>query len=271
MHTFLSDGVPSPQELVRACIDLGLDEISITDHDSIGAYPAAIEEAKGSNLRVVPGAELDCTYGDIELHMLAFHLDIDNLDLNAHLAQIQASRKRRAAEQADAINQFYGMTVIDLDAICARCQTFMNPHLIHAMIDHGLYNEFEPPDRYKKAQSWMKKNIHVKAVIEKPTADAMIRLIHRAGGVAMLAHPGYYVKDGYDLPKLVADLKEMGMNGIEVMYPYFQEDSREFPTMDAEREAIKMIRDLATRYDLQESTGSDAHELRQLRAFHSRS
>ena len=34
------------------------------------------------------------------------------------------------------------------EALCARCQTFMNPHLIHAMIDQGLYDEFEPPDHY---------------------------------------------------------------------------------------------------------------------------
>ena len=70
MHTFLSDGDPSPTELVRACIELGLDEISITDHDSIGSYPAVFDVAKGSKLKIVPGAELDCTLGDLEIHML---------------------------------------------------------------------------------------------------------------------------------------------------------------------------------------------------------
>lgn len=271
MHTFLSDGEPSPEDLVGACIELGLDEISITDHDSIGAYPAVFDMAKGSKMRIVPGAELDCTFGEIELHMLGFDLDIRNEALGAHLAQIQASRKRRAAQQAEAINAYYGRQVIDLEAICARCQTFMNPHLIHAMIDQGLYDEFEPADRYKKAQSWMKKNIRVSAVIEKPDAESMIRLIHAAGGVAVLAHPGYYVKDGYALPRLVEDLKALGMDGIEVDYPYFQEDSRDYPTPESEREAILMIRELARRYDLRESSGSDAHELKQLRAFHSRS
>lgn len=271
MHTYLSDGDPSPEELVRACIELGLDEISITDHDSIGAYPAVFDVAKGSKLRIIPGAELDCTFGEIELHMLGFGLDIENEALHTHLAQIQASRKRRAAEQADAINTHYGRKVVDLEAICARCETFMNPHLIHKMIDQGLFDEFEAPDRYKKAQSWMKKNISVNAVIEKPTAETMIRLIHDADGTAVLAHPGYYVKDGYDLPKLVADLSEMGMDGIEVVYPYFQDGSREFPTLEHEKEAVTMIRELGVRHGLHESTGSDAHQLEQLRAFHSRS
>lgn len=271
MHTYLSDGEPSPEELVRACLELNLDEISITDHDSIGAYPAVFDMVKRSKMRITPGAELDCTFGEIELHMLGFGLDIENAALNEHLAQIQASRKRRAAEQADAINAHYGKKVINLEAICARCQTFMNPHLIHEMIDQGLYDEYEVPDRYKKAQSWMKKNIRVNAVIEKPTAEAMIRLIHDADGTAVLAHPGYYVKDGYDLQKLVADLKEMGMDGIEVTYPYFQEDSREFPTLEHEKEAVQTIRDLGRKYELTESSGSDAHQLEQLRAFHSRS
>lgn len=271
MHTYLSDGSPSPEELVRACLELNLGEISITDHDSIGSYPAVFDVAKGSKMRIVPGAELDCTHGDIELHMLGFGLDIQNTALNEHLAQIQGARKRRAAEQADAINQHYGRKVIDLEAICARCETFMNPHLIHEMIDQKLFDSFEPPDRYKQAQSWMKKNIRVNSVIQKPAAEAMIRMIHDADGTAVLAHPGYYVKDGYDLQKLVADLKEMGMDGIEVVYPYFQEDSREFPTLEHEKHAVEMIHELAHKFELIESTGSDAHQLEQLRAFHSRS
>ena len=271
MHTYLSDGEPSPEELVRACLELNLDEISITDHDSIGAYPEVFDMVKRTRLRIIPGAELDCAFGEIELHMLGFGLDIENRALNAHLAQIQAARKRRAAEQADAINAHYGKKLINLEAICARCQTFMNPHLIHEMIEQGLFDEYEPPDRYKKAQSWMKQNIHVNAKIEKPTAEAMLRLIHDADGTAMLAHPGYYVKDGYDLAKMVADLKEMGMDGIEVVYPYFQEDSREFPTLEHEKEAVQMIRELGRKYELAESTGSDAHQIEQLRAFHSRS
>jgi predicted metal-dependent phosphoesterase TrpH len=276
MHTFLSDGEPSPQELVQACIDLNLDEISITDHDALGAYPAVFDIAKGSKLRIVPGAELDCTYGNLELHMLAFEVDIQNKPLNDHLAQIQKARKVRAAEQAEAINQYYARKVIHLDEICARCQTFMNPHLIHAMIDQGLFDDYQPPDRYKAAQQWMKQNIQVDSIIVKPTSEAMIKLIHQAGGIAVLAHPAYYSRDGLqgamkDLNTMIGNLKDMGMDGMEVVYPYCQEGSREFPTMDDERAAIAMLQEFALYYGLQETTGSDAHHIDQLRAYHSRS
>lgn len=271
MHTFLSDGTPSPAELVNACIELKLDEISITDHDSLGAYPEAFELAKGSRLRIVVGAELDCTFEDLEIHMLAFGLDFMNVDLNEHLAHMQATRRKRASEQAQAINRFHGKTVIDLETICARSQTFMNPHLIHAMIQQGLFDQFPSPDRYKQAQTWLKQNIQVDTVIEKPDVQNMLRLIHNAQGVAVLAHPGYYLKNGLDVNEMVRDLKEIGMDGIEVIYPYFQEGSREFPTIVHEKEAISIIRDLARQYELQETTGSDAHHLEQLRTFHSRS
>lgn len=271
MHTFLSDGTPSPAELVNACIELKLDEISITDHDSLGAYPEAFELAKGSQLRIVVGAELDCTFEDLEIHMLAFGLDFMNVDLNEHLAHMQATRRKRASEQAQAINRFHGKTVIDLETICARSQTFMNPHLIHAMIQQGLFDQFPSPDRYKQAQTWLKQNIQVDTVIEKPDVQSMLRLIHKAQGVAVLAHPGYYLKNGLDVNEMVRDLKEIGMDGIEVIYPYFQEGSREFPTIAHEKEAISIIHDLARQYELQETTGSDAHHLEQLRTFHSRS
>jgi predicted metal-dependent phosphoesterase TrpH len=270
MHTFLSDGTPSPVELVQACLDLQLDEISITDHDSIGAYPEVFEVARGSSLRILPGAELDCTYRDLEIHMLGIELDIHNVALKQHLSTIQVARKKRAQEQAEAINCFYGRTVIDLHTIFARCETFMNPHLIHAMIDQGLFDEFEPPDRYKKASGWMKENIRVESVIEKPTVETMMRLIHQAGGMAVLAHPGYYLKNGLDVSRMISDLKDLGMDGLEVTYPYFQEGSREFPTHAHEQEAISILKDLAHRYELRETTGSDAHQIEQLLQFHSR-
>jgi 3',5'-nucleoside bisphosphate phosphatase len=271
MHTYLSDGTPSPSELVKACLELNLHEISITDHDSIGSYPEVLDVAKNSSLRVIPGSELDCTYGTIEIHMLGLNLDIHNAALNQHLAEIQGARKRRAKEQADAINQYYGRTIVDLEKICAQCQTFMNPHLIHAMIDEGLFDQYHPADRYKQAQKWMKQNIRVESVIEKPTAETMLRLIHKAGGVGVLAHPGYYIKDGLDVPQMISDLKDMGMDGLEVQYPYCQESSREFPSLEEEREVIQTLHDMASRYELMETTGSDAHEIQQLFSWHSRS
>ncbi len=271
MHTYLSDGTPSPQDLVKACLELNLEEISITDHDSIGSYPEALEYAKGTNLRITPGAELDCTYGELEIHMLGLNLDTRNWALNEHLVSIQGARKRRAQEQADAINRFYGKQVINLDAICSRCQTFMNPHLIHALLDQGFYDEYHPADRYKKAQQWMKKNIRVDATIEKPTSEEMFRIIHQAGGIGVLAHPGYYLKDGINVHKMIDELKDMGMDGLEVIYPYFQEGSREFPSLEQEKEAIQILHELAVRYELIETTGSDAHELQQLVTWHSRS
>lgn len=271
MHTFLSDGEPSPSELVQACLDLKLDEISITDHDSVGSYPEAIELAKGTSLKIVPGAELDCTYSDIEIHMLGLYLDFQNIPLTRHLKNIQAARKKRAMEQAEAINAFYKRKVIDLEKIFARCQTFMNPHLIHEMMDQGLYDQYLPGDRYKQASVWMKENIRANTFVEKPTVEQMIGMIHGAGGIAVLAHPAYYLKNPRDLNRMVRDLKEFGMDGIEVVYPYCQEGSREFPTMAHEKEAVSNIQNLAISYGLQQTTGSDSHHLDQLRAFHSRS
>jgi predicted metal-dependent phosphoesterase TrpH len=271
MHTYLSDGTPSPPELVKACLNLKLEEISITDHDSIGSYPEVLDLAKNTSLRVIPGSELDCTYGDVEIHMLGLHLDIQNSALNQHLAEIQGARKKRAKEQADAINQFYGRMIVNLEKICSRCQTFMNPHLIHAMIDEGLFDEYHPGDRYKQAQKWMKQNIRVESVIEKPTAETMLRLIHKAGGIGVLAHPGYYMKDGLDVSQMISDLKDMGMDGLEVHYPYFQDSSREFPTLEHEKDTIQILHELANRYELKETTGSDAHEIQQLFSWHSRS
>lgn len=272
LHTFLSDGTPSPSEMVEACLDIGLTEISITDHDSIGAYPEVFGLAPAERLRIVPGCEFDCVHQEMELHMLGYGFDTGNRDLNRHLFGIQGARKRRALEQAEAINAIHGKPIIDLEKICARSQTFMNPHLIHAMIIEGLFDHYPTPDRYKQAQSWMKQNVRVDAIIQKPSAEEIIRLIHEAGGRAVLAHPAYYRKDGLSLDQLIQELKQMGLDGIEVVYPYFQGEgsARDFPTLEHERTTISVLHQLATRFDLKESSGSDSHEIEQLKAYHAR-
>ncbi len=82
-------------------------------------------------------------------------------------------------------------------------------------------------------------------------ADA-ISLVHRAGGCAFLAHPLLLQPDHQELEKLLADLKEQGLDGIEAIYEPFTEEQR------------SQLRDMARRLGMLVSAGTDRHDRKPL-------
>jgi predicted metal-dependent phosphoesterase TrpH len=97
-----------------------------------------------------------------------------------------------------------------------------------------------------------------------------VGLIVGAGGQAVLAHPGFLVREaGVDLLTLLAELQPAGLSGLEVEYPY-RYTGPHFADEASEREMVEELRRLAERRGLQATRGSDAHSVAQLGAFHGR-
>ena len=89
----------------------------------------------------------------------------------------------------------------------------------------------------------------------------MIELITGAGGTAVLAHPGYYVKDhGMDLPRALSAMKEMGLAGVECDYPY-HERSRSLFDPSAAREMVELVAAATRGASLRATRGTDCHSL----------
>lgn len=262
IHTLVSDGDAAPEALLLAAKESGLKRISFTDHDAIGAYRHfgdIFTRARDLGLDLVAGIELDTDYQNNEVHLLGYKINLNDDALNAHLNLTQGLRKQRVALQIELINRHFGKLVVDpAQVIVPNRDTLMKPHLVHAMLNLKLFSD------YKEANRWLSDNAKVSVIVPKlPLADG-VRMIRNAGGEAILAHPGYLMKEkGISLDALLAELVPPGLSGIEVEYPYMG-TSPLFPDLASEQATIRELHVLAGRYKLKTTRGSDAHSVEAL-------
>jgi hypothetical protein len=265
LHTLVSDGENTPTEMLAAAGEAGLKRVSFTDHDALGAYRHfgdIFTHARGLGIDLVAGIELDTVYQGREVHLLGYGFNLDDGGLNAHLESTRGLRRERVTRQIELINRHFGRKVVDpARVLIPNRDTLMKPHLVHAMLDLKLFAE------YREAAHWVSENARVDVIVPKlPIADA-IRLLRKAGGDAVLAHPGYLVREmEIPLESLLKELIPFGLSGIEVEYPY-QGTSPVFPNLVAQRAMIDDLHALAKRFKLKETQGSDAHDTEALKKF----
>ena len=96
MHTKLSDGNLSVEELLTLCKRKGLRCISITDHDNLDSYNLAVEPAKEIGLEIIPGIEISAVWQGKDIHILGYFCDPTNLALNMELQDFAKQRVTRA-------------------------------------------------------------------------------------------------------------------------------------------------------------------------------
>ncbi|MBP7297451.1 MAG: PHP domain-containing protein, partial [Acidobacteria bacterium] len=154
LHTEVSDGRWLPTDIFRTAARLGIDEISITDHDAVGAYihfGDVRRDAAAAGIRLVPGVELDSAHGGVEIHMLGYELDPVHPGLTAYLGEVQRLRRDRLQALVGRINDALDAPALDAAAVFRPWRdTCMMPHLIQPLLVDGRF-----PD-YRTAKRWIK-------------------------------------------------------------------------------------------------------------------
>ena len=236
MHSTASDGSRAPADVVRAAKKANLAAIALTDHDSVAGLAEA--EAAGTELgiRVVKGVELSAVEGETETHLLGLHLrDTDVLERG--LAELRAMRTRRGQSIVERLNAL-GVAV-SFESVLAQAGTGVvgRPHVARALIAEGWATDARDAfDRYLGAG---RPAYVAKEQLSMPDAIAMI---HAAGGLAVLAHPG----PGGTRERIEA-LRALGLDGVEVKHPSHS-------SSDTTR-----LRGLCEQFGLLPSGGSDWH------------
>lgn len=213
MHSTASDGSLPPEAVVRAARAVGLGVIALTDHDTLGGVEAARREGDRIGVRVITGTELSAHDGDREVHLLALHLSRVEA-IESHLAHFRETRRTRAERIVAALN---GLGIpVTVEAVLAQSQggAVGRPHVARALIAGGwVADSREAFDRY--LGHGRPANVPKPRL---PIADA-IRLVHDAGGLAILAHPG---PDGNR--QRVMRFAAAGLDGLEVRHPSHSPD-----------------------------------------------
>lgn len=236
-HTTASDGRLSPPGLVEKAALRGIERLSITDHDTVAAYPLARIAAQRLGVALLPGVELSVQVDDRDIHLLAYGFDLANPALATALEAYRRKRVERAEAIVDRLAGLGHRLRLERVHYHAKGEVVGRPHIAKAMLEAGLVSTFgEAFDRFlgTTAPAYVPKT-------DQPASE-MIALVHAAGGVTVLAHPGIAL-DETIAAMLVAD----GLDGVEVVHPAHD------PMAERRWAAF------AARHDLLTTGGSDYH------------
>jgi predicted metal-dependent phosphoesterase TrpH len=238
-HSRFSDGTYSPEETVAIARRLGFSALALTDHDTVeGCRPAALACAAAA-IEFIPGVELTAEHEGNEIHILGYCFDAQNPRLLAELAEFQAVRQNRIREIVARLNQLKVPLRAEAVFALANCRAPGRPHVARALIQAGLVGDFDEAfDRFlkKNRPAWVPKF--------KMSATDAIQLVHHAGGLAVLAHPGLNRAD-----EVILEIVAAGLDGIECFHT-------KHSTAMTER-----YLEMADRYGLLVTGGSDCHGL----------
>jgi predicted metal-dependent phosphoesterase TrpH len=243
MHTTASDGQYAPAELVSLAARRGLDVIAITDHDTTDGVAEAQRAAATGLPLVIPGIELsaedmvDDRLSDV--HILGYYIDTQNPDFQRQLQQFRTDRFTRGERIVQRLSEL-GMPLRWARVLeIAESGAIGRPHIAKAMVEAGYVNSVsEAFERfiYNGGPAYVAR--------KRMSPEEAIALIHSAGGVAVMAHPGL-VRNYESL--LRERLIPAGLDGVEVVHP-------------KNPEVVRLnLRGLAQHYNLIMTGGSDFH------------
>ena len=248
-HTYYSDGILSPTEVVKWAKNQKLDQLAITDHDGIDGIREAMIAGEALELTVIPGIEFSAEEpGGITMHILGYHIDIGNQELKNRLEDIRQKRKDRNEKLLIALVDL-GYPLDPEDFVKNGNADYLGkPDFARALMKKGYIEEFS--EAFEDGRFLMSEEIRAIRKV-KISAEEAIQLILGAGGLPVLAHPmkvfGLH-GDYFDaLDNLIGLLKGYGLKGLECFYPEHDE-----------AETMKLV-ELAEKYKLHITKGTDFH------------
>ena len=239
LHSHFSDGTYGPEEIAAHARRCDLAAIALTDHDSVEGCLETARACAAAGIEFIAGTELTAEQDGNELHFLGYLFDTENPRLLTQIARFQAVRQNRIREMVARLNRLKVPLSTEAVFALANCRAPGRPHVARALVKAGLcVNLDEAFDRFLKRNrpAWVPKF--------KMSADEAIALVHQAGGVAVLAHPGLNRTD-----EVIPHLVEAGLDGLECFHT-------KHSTATTER-----YLELADRFHLLATGGSDCHGL----------
>ena len=242
-HTTSSDGTDTPRELVNKAIVQGLEVLGISDHDTTSGWQEATESLRG-NLKLALGAEISCLTDDgISVHMLGLLFDPLHQEMQTVLEETRDGRLPRMRKMIQKMQaEGFDISIEDVEKAMPAGATMGRPHLADALVNKRIVKS-----RDEAFTDLLHNESRFYVSHAAPTPIEAVKLIRRAGGVAVIAHPFASRRGQILATKDFTDLVNAGLNGIEV-------DHRDHNPSER-----AMLRVIATELDLVITGSSDYH------------
>ncbi|MFH0938584.1 MAG: PHP domain-containing protein [Planctomycetota bacterium] len=239
IHSVVSDGECSPEQVVDLVAAAGFSAMALTDHDTVAGLNRAKSRGLERSIEVFSGCELTAYEGSIELHILALMVDVaSESPFIAFLEKLQKARRVRAQKIIEKLRAV-GIAIDESDVlnIAKEATSIGRPHVAAALVKRG-----HAPSLQVATTRFLQENGPGYVSKTKLTPDDIIAAVHASGGVAILAHPGSKPHD-----ELIASLFQRGLDGLEAYSSAHSETNCRF------------YAGLAHRYEKVITGGSDFH------------
>ena len=243
-HTNLSDGKLTPAQLIDRAVNFQIDTLAITDHDTVQALPIAQRYIEEHSLPItlVKGIEISTSWHSFEIHIVGLNIDANHPALLEMIESQQQARDNRALAISEKLAKCGIEETLEEAQALAGEGSLTRAHFAQVILNRGLINHMQSAfDKYIGKG---------KRAFVKPqwcsVADA-VKVIHQAGGVAVIAHPMRYDITAKWLRRLILDFKAAGGDAMEIVLPQMNKDQK------------RLMLSYCLEYNLHASLGSDFH------------
>ena len=240
-HTKLSDGTLGIDDIIILAKNSGVTTLAITDHDCLAGTVRAAIIGERHGINVIPAVEFSATDGKrgSKVHILCYLPDKPER-LEGLCKSNSEKRKRAGRIMVAKVTSKFPISA-DLILKCATGSTnIYKQHIMQALMECGYTTTIFGDVFHKLFSKESRMNIVMDAVYPEPAE--IIEAIHEAGGIAVLAHPGFY--NNFEL---LEELIPLGLDGVEVWHPENTPEQQE------------MLIKTAKKHDLLMTGGSDFH------------
>lgn len=239
IHTTCSDGLLTPYEIIDSAIKQKLSIIAITDHDALVELDK-IQTYANNKIRILTGIELSTDYENSEVHILGYDFDINHKLLQEKLQTLVQDRIRRVEIMVAKLQKLhYNISLERVFELASGNVAIGRPHVARALVERGYFTTVG-----EVFQQLLSMNGPAYVPHYKLQPQEAIQLIHEAGGVVSLAHPGLIRNEA-----IVAEIISFGIDALEAYHP--QHDPYQ----------MQYYCDLACQNGLFITGGSDFHAL----------
>ena len=240
-HTKLSDGTLGIDDIIILAKNSGVTTLAITDHDCLAGTVRATIIGERHGITVIPAVEFSATDSKrgAKAHILCYLPD--KPERLEGLCKSNSEKRKRAARIMVAKVAGKFPVTPELIMKCATGSTnIYKQHIMQALMECG-YTTTIFGDLYNRLfTKESRMNVLMGATYPEPAE--IIEAIHESGGIAVLAHPGFY--DNFEL---LEELIPIGLDGVEVWHPENTAEQQE------------MLIAIAKKHDLLMTGGSDFH------------
>ena len=214
-HSTFSDGTLDPERVVELATTRDLTGIALTDHDNTGGIERAQAAARGTGLTVLLGCELSAEHDGNPVHVLGYGFDPSEPAFAAKRSWLARGRVGRARRMVERLRELGAPVDFDRVRELAGGGAIGRPHVARAMVEAGVVDEVAAAF----GVDWIGAGGRAYVAKDAVTPVEAVGLIHRAGGVAVLAHPSVHAGARAVPEPVIRAMAAAGLDGLEVDHP----------------------------------------------------